>query len=105
MRFQGKLGAIGLSRRPDLMFKPWGFETLSELVLDYKESYERWQHTLNKIKVSPPSPCSSAEHAPTLGVSLMMLCVACVRFHLRMPPACGAGHVCQGHVGGHGPES
>lgn len=51
VRFNGKLGAIGLSRRPDLMFKSWGFNTLCDLILDYKESYERWKHSLLKIKI------------------------------------------------------
>jgi len=51
VRYSGKLGAIGLSRRSDLMFKAWGFDTLSDLILNYKLSYEKWSHKLNKIKL------------------------------------------------------
>ncbi len=39
VRYAGRVGAIGLSRRPDLMFKPCEFETLAALVADYKEPF------------------------------------------------------------------
>lgn len=61
VRYSGKIGAIGLSRRADLMFKAWGFDTLSDLILDYKQSYEKWSHKLNKIKIGtliPHEGCS-----------------------------------------------
>lgn len=61
VRYSGKLGAIGLSRRADLMFKSWGFDTLSDLILNYKQSYEKWSHKLNKIKLGtliPHEGCS-----------------------------------------------
>ena len=51
VRYSGKLGAIGLSRRSDLMFKAWGFDTISDPILNYKLSYEKWSHKLNKIKL------------------------------------------------------
>ena len=56
VRYSGKLGAIGLSRRSDLMFKAWGFDTLSDLILNYKLSYEKWSHKLNKIKLGTLIP-------------------------------------------------
>ena len=56
VRYSGKLGAIGLSRRADLMFKSWGFDTLSDLILNYKQSYEKWSHKLNKIKIGTLIP-------------------------------------------------
>lgn len=56
VRYGGKIGAIGLSRRADLMFKAWGFDTLSDLILNYKESYQKWSHKLNKIKIGTLIP-------------------------------------------------
>lgn len=38
------------------MYKSWGFETLADVVLDYKKSYEKWSHQLNKIKVGATIP-------------------------------------------------
>lgn len=61
VRYSGKIGAIGLSRRADLMFKAWGFDTLADLILNYKQSYEKWSHKLNKIKIGnliPHEGCS-----------------------------------------------
>ena len=61
VKYSGKLGAIGLSRRNELMFKAWGFDTLSDLILNYKQSYEKWSHKLNKIKLGtliPHEGCS-----------------------------------------------
>ncbi|EKX34645.1 hypothetical protein GUITHDRAFT_80379 [Guillardia theta CCMP2712] len=51
IRYNCKLGAIGLSRRPDLMFKECEYNSLSEILLEYKRSYERWSHRLHKIKI------------------------------------------------------
>ena len=36
VRYGGRVGALGLSRRPNLMYKPCEFETLADLVADYK---------------------------------------------------------------------
>jgi tubulinyl-Tyr carboxypeptidase len=61
VRHAKKWGAIGLSRRPDLMNKELKYTTLSDLVLDFKgisniiqESYERNHHRLLKIKMGLP---------------------------------------------------
>ncbi|KAJ1496507.1 Vasohibin-domain-containing protein, partial [Baffinella frigidus] len=56
VRYNGKLGALGLSRRPDLMYKAWGFETLSDIIAEYKRSYEHWSHSLLKIKIGTIIP-------------------------------------------------
>mmetsp|Transcript_1926 Transcript_1926/g.4503 ORF Transcript_1926/g.4503 Transcript_1926/m.4503 type:complete len:339 (+) Transcript_1926:2-1018(+) len=56
LRYNGKIGAVGLSRRADLMNKAWGFQDLSSVILDYKNSYQRWSHKLNKIKIGTPIP-------------------------------------------------
>ena len=47
----GRYGALGISRREDLMYKPPAFRTLSELVLDYEAAYGRCWHVLKKVKL------------------------------------------------------
>jgi len=47
-------GALGLSRRKTLMFKPLIYKSLSDLILDYKKSYEECFHVLKKVKLSLP---------------------------------------------------
>ncbi|KAG8126350.1 hypothetical protein E2320_021482, partial [Naja naja] len=47
----GRYGALGISRREDLMYKPPTFRTLSELIFDYEEAYRCCWHTLKKVKL------------------------------------------------------
>uniref|UniRef100_A0A3P9ANF1 Vasohibin 2 n=1 Tax=Esox lucius TaxID=8010 RepID=A0A3P9ANF1_ESOLU len=47
----GRYGTLGMSRRQDLMDKALTFRTLSELVLEFEDSYRRYQHTLKKVKI------------------------------------------------------
>jgi hypothetical protein len=47
-------GALGLSRRKDLMNKPTVFKSLSDLVHEYKISYQNNYHRLDKIKIGLP---------------------------------------------------
>eukprot|EP00873_Tetraselmis_striata_P010908 jgi/Tetstr1/431172/TSEL_020884.t1 len=54
-RPSGKWGAIGLSRRQELMYKPMGYASLADLVTDYKESYEQWFHKVLKVRVGLPA--------------------------------------------------
>ncbi|TRY98144.1 hypothetical protein DNTS_028492 [Danionella cerebrum] len=49
--FNGRYGTLGMSRRTDLMDRPLIFRTLSELVFDFEDSYQRYQHTMKKIKI------------------------------------------------------
>ncbi|XP_075705697.1 tubulinyl-Tyr carboxypeptidase 1 isoform X2 [Rhinoderma darwinii] len=49
----GHFGAIGISRREDLMYKPLQQKSLSDLMADYQEAYARCWHTLRKIKIGP----------------------------------------------------
>lgn len=49
-------GAIGLSRKVDLQGKPATFKSLSDLVLEFKLSYERNNHTLIKVHIGLPAP-------------------------------------------------
>lgn len=49
-------GAIGLSRRTDLSFKPLDgrFERLSSLVGDYIQAYKNYGHTVLRVKIGLP---------------------------------------------------
>ena len=47
-------GALGLSRRKSLMYKPLAHKSLTDLILDYKSSYEECCHELRKVKMSLP---------------------------------------------------
>ncbi|EDO40230.1 predicted protein [Nematostella vectensis] len=50
----GKYGALGLSRRDDLMYKPLTFKSLCDLLNDFVESYGNYLHSVKKIKLSLP---------------------------------------------------
>ncbi|TRY66601.1 hypothetical protein DNTS_025346 [Danionella cerebrum] len=47
----GRWGALGLSRRPELMYRPPEHRSLLELLLDFQEAYGRCQHTLSRVKI------------------------------------------------------
>ncbi len=52
--YNGKFGALGLSRRDDLMYKPLKFTTLYDLIENYKTCYNKYFHVLKKVKISCP---------------------------------------------------
>ncbi|XP_046341883.1 tubulinyl-Tyr carboxypeptidase 1-like [Haliotis cracherodii] len=52
----GRYGAIGMSRREDLMYKPLVFKSLSDLVFDFEKAYTKYWHEVRKVKVGLPSP-------------------------------------------------
>ena len=52
--YNGKFGALGLSRRDDLMYKPLIFTTLYDLIENYKTCYNKYFHVLKKVKISCP---------------------------------------------------
>ena len=54
IKHNSKWGSIGLSRRRELYYKELQFESLAELFLEYKRSYERVFHTLKRVKVGLP---------------------------------------------------
>ncbi|ESO83536.1 hypothetical protein LOTGIDRAFT_133279 [Lottia gigantea] len=54
--YGGLYGAIGMSRREELMYKPLIYKNLSDLVLDFESNYIKFYHRLNKIKVGLPIP-------------------------------------------------
>uniref|UniRef100_A0A667YAZ9 Vasohibin 1 n=1 Tax=Myripristis murdjan TaxID=586833 RepID=A0A667YAZ9_9TELE len=47
----GRFGALGISRREDLMFKPLEFRTLMDLVQEFDGAYRGYWHTLRKVKI------------------------------------------------------
>lgn len=56
LKHNSKWGSIGLSRRRELYYKDLVFDSLAELFLEYKRSYERVFHTLRRVKVGLPLP-------------------------------------------------
>lgn len=54
VKHNSKWGAIGLSRRRELYYKELTFESLGELFLEFKRSYERVFHTLKRVRVGLP---------------------------------------------------
>jgi tubulinyl-Tyr carboxypeptidase len=50
-----KWGALGLSRRANLMYKPLHFKTCSALLADYRLAYASWKHVLVKIRLGQPA--------------------------------------------------
>jgi len=50
----GCYGAIGMSRRDDLMFKPVEFKSLADLVFDFERCYLKYWHSVKKVKVGLP---------------------------------------------------
>lgn len=54
LKYNSKWGSLGLSRRRELYYKELVFDSLAELFLEYKRSYERVFHTLKRVKVGLP---------------------------------------------------
>jgi hypothetical protein len=54
LRYEGKWGALGISRRDTLMDKPIVFESLADLIKEYRDAYTVCQHTLLKVYVGFP---------------------------------------------------
>lgn len=54
LKHNSKWGSIGLSRRRELYYKEIGFDSLADLVLEFKRSYERVFHSLKRVKVGLP---------------------------------------------------
>lgn len=47
----GRFGALGISRRQDLMYKPLEYKTLADLVQEFQVAYRGYWHTLCKVKI------------------------------------------------------
>lgn len=54
IRYRNHFGAVGLSRRSDLMWREMRYESLSDLIRSFKDAYERNWHRLLKIKLGLP---------------------------------------------------
>jgi hypothetical protein len=54
LRHEGKWGAVGISRRENLMYKPLVFESLTDLISEFKISYDACYHSLTKVYVGLP---------------------------------------------------
>ncbi|CAG5115337.1 unnamed protein product, partial [Candidula unifasciata] len=52
--YRGSYGAIGMSRREELMYKPVEFKSLSDLVFDFESCYKKYYHTVKKVKIGLP---------------------------------------------------
>ena len=52
----GRWGAIGLSRRAELMDKPLIFSSLADLLAAYVASYRQWWHTVLRLRIGLPVP-------------------------------------------------
>jgi len=68
----GKYGALGMSRRKDLMYKPLKFESLSYLVRNFFSCYSKYGHLVRKIKIGNKitKDPHSFEPVPWKGISL-----------------------------------
>ncbi|BHF71821.1 Tubulinyl-Tyr carboxypeptidase 1 [Sparganum proliferum] len=53
---RGYFGALGMSRREDLMYKPLEFHCLSDLVGSYLKAYASYEHIVQKLKIGGPIP-------------------------------------------------
>eukprot|EP00050_Salpingoeca_kvevrii_P019234 m.83900 g.83900 ORF g.83900 m.83900 type:complete len:404 (-) comp8321_c0_seq1:143-1354(-) len=60
----GKYGALGLSRRDTLMYKPIDFNSLSDLIAEYDSAYQQVWHRLERVRVSRPIPHDSHSVKP-----------------------------------------
>ena len=64
IKYEGKWGAVGISRRSNLMYKPIKFNSLYDLVEEYSTSYEQCFHRLLTIYVGLPFPFETFSDMP-----------------------------------------
>lgn len=62
IRYNGRYGALGISRRHDLMDKPLSFKSLHDLLDSYDQAYSRYGHQLKKAKVGGLVPHDIHSH-------------------------------------------
>lgn len=58
---EGRWGAIGISRRQNLMYKPFIYSSLWELIEEYQDSYESVLHKLQEVYIGQPLPTQFIE--------------------------------------------
>ena len=68
----GLYGALGISRRADLGYKPLKFKSLADLLQDYITCYSVYLHRVKRIKIGLPIPGSnrSFESIPWNGCTI-----------------------------------
>lgn len=102
----GMFGVLGMSRRQDLGYKPLEYKTLTDLLLDYIESYTTYLHRIKRIKIGMPIPKSNRsfetivwngvnivlnKHTPTSEWIRQVEKHARVIKHTNMPPSINFG--------------
>lgn len=56
VKANGKWGAVGLSRRRSLMYKPLSFSSLYALIIEFKASYNSVLHSMDAVYLGLPLP-------------------------------------------------
>ena len=64
VRYQNKFGALGISRRSSLMWKDVRFDSLYELIMEFRDSYRMVSHELLAIYLGLPIPHDLSIDAP-----------------------------------------
>ena len=64
VRNKNKWGAIGISRLPNLMYKPLRFETLADLVDEFLKCYDNYYHKIIQVNVGLPFPHDQISETP-----------------------------------------
>ncbi|KAI5056557.1 hypothetical protein GOP47_0028375 [Adiantum capillus-veneris] len=54
VRYNNRYGAFGISRQKNLMSKEFAFESLSSIVDNFKQAYEKFDHKVIRIRVGLP---------------------------------------------------
>ena len=86
----GRFGALGLSRRSELMFKDLAYPSLSALLEDFSAAYGKWWHEVLKVWVGLPASHEPFDKTPV-----------CWRFRSVRPGADdGWREVVDEHAGG-----
>lgn len=64
LQLDGKWGAIGISRRDTLMDKPIAYESLADLISEYRDCYSACSHSLLKVYLGFPFSNNCYSDAP-----------------------------------------
>ena len=59
-----RFGALGLSRREELMFKELSYASMSALLDDFLAAYEKWWHEVLKVWVGLPASHEAFDQTP-----------------------------------------
>ncbi|XP_028676739.2 tubulinyl-Tyr carboxypeptidase 2 isoform X1 [Erpetoichthys calabaricus] len=79
----GRYGSLGMSRRPDLMDKPLSFRTLSELIFEFEDSYQKYLHIVKKVKIGLYVPHDPHVFQPIEWKYLVLNCSKMSRGEMR----------------------